>query len=239
MKDLHSHYLPGVDDGAKTIDSTRRMLKSASENGVTHVMFTPHYVPNSEFSSPKKYNEEIFASIKTMASEEYGVQVYLGNEVYLTPDILDYFDNGDIRTLNGGNYALFELPMFTELSNVKSIFLEIINRGIVPILAHPERYISYYKNYDFFFELRSMGVLMQINYPSLIGMYGSKAKKMAKELLKMNLISFVGSDIHSASEMKYENLAKMNKKLLRIVGEEKFLDLTENNFVRVINNEVI
>ena len=239
MKDLHSHYLPGVDDGAKTIDSTRRMLKSASENGITDVMFTPHYVPNSEFSSPKDENKKIFASIKDMAKEEYGINVYLGNEVYITPDILDYFDKGEISTLNGGNYMLFELPMFTELSNVKSIFLEIINRGIVPILAHPERYISYYKNFDFFYELRSMGVLMQMNYPSLIGMYGRKAKKMAKELLKMNLYSFVGSDIHSASEMKYEQLNKMDKKLLKMVGQSKFLELTEINFTRVVNNEVI
>ena len=85
MKDLHSHYLPGVDDGAKTIDSTRRMLKSASENGITDVMFTPHYVPNSEFSSPKDENKKIFASIKDMAKEEYGINVYLGNEVYISP----------------------------------------------------------------------------------------------------------------------------------------------------------
>lgn len=239
MKDIHSHYLPGVDDGAKTIDSTRRMLKSASENGVTEIMFTPHYVPNSEFSSIKEENLKIFEPIKHIAKEEYGIEVYLGNEVYLTSDILDYINRGDIATLNNGNYMLFELPMFTELSNVKSIFFEIINMGIIPILAHPERYIAYYKNYDFFFELRSMGVLMQMNYPSLLGMYGKKAKKMAKELLKMNLYSFLGSDIHSASEMKYEAIPKLEKKLTKMVGQAKFLELRELNFNKVVKNERI
>lgn len=239
MKDIHSHFLPGVDDGAHNIESTKRLLQSAKNNGVTHIMFTPHYVPNSEFTSNKKANKEIFKDIEVLAKEEYGLHVYLGNEVYITPDILDYFDKGELCTLNDGNYMLFEIPMFTEISNVKSIFLEIINRGIIPILAHPERYICYYKDFNFFFELREMGVLMQVNYPSLIGMYGPKAKKMAKELLKMNLISFVGTDIHSVKEEKYEKLDAMHKKLLKLVGEDKFLDLTERNFMKVVNNEVI
>lgn len=239
MKDIHSHYLPGVDDGAKTIESTRRMLESAKNNGVTHVMFTPHYVPNSDFSSNKKTNKEIFKDIKVMAKEEYGINIYLGNEVYITPDILDYFDKDELNTLNDSNYMLFEIPMHNKVSNVKSIFLEILNRGIIPILAHPERYEAYYKDFDFFFELREMGVLMQVNYPSLIGMYGPKAKKMAKHLLKMNLISFVGSDIHSVKEGKYEKLDAMDKKLIKIVGEDKFRELTEENFMKVVNNEII
>lgn len=239
MKDLHSHYLPGVDDGAKTLDSTRRMLESAQNNGVTHIMFTPHYVPNSDFDSNREKNKEIFIEIEYLAKKEYGIDVYLGNEVYITPDILDYFDNDELCTLNDSNYMLFEIPMTQKVNNIKSIFLEIINRGIIPILAHPERYVPYYQDFDFFFELRDMGVLMQLNYPSLIGMYGPKAKKMAKSLLKMNLISFVGTDIHSAKEGKYEKLPAMNKKLLKIVGEDKFRELTEENFMKVVNNEAI
>lgn len=239
MRDLHSHFLPGVDDGAKNIEATRKMLKSAQENGVTDILFTPHYILDSRYDSSKKHNLEIFKEIKKIAKEEYNVNIFLGNEVYCTSEMLRLYKEGLISTLNDSRYMLIEIPMYSKTNNIKSLFLELINNGITPILAHPERYTAYYKDYDFFFELRDMGVLMQINYPSLMGAYGIKAKKMAIQLLKRNLISFVGSDIHSVTEGKYEMIPQVEKKLKKLIGEEQFIEITLNNFARVIRNERI
>ncbi len=239
MKDLHSHYLPGVDDGAKGIDSTRRMLAKASAYGVQAIMFTPHYIIDSDYNSPYRENRDIFNEIKLLAQEEYGIDVYLGNEVYITTEILNLYQQGKIATLNNSRYMLIEIPLYSKMNNVKSIFFEVISAGITPILAHPERYTAYYDDLDFFCELRSMGVLMQINYPSLFGLYGKRPQKMAKKLLKAGLISFVGSDIHSSSEAKYELLPKLNKKLKKLVGEEEAIKLTDENFMKVVNNEDI
>lgn len=238
MKDLHSHLLPTIDDGARSSESTLRMLKSAHDNGVTDIMFTPHYIEESEFCSTYANNLNIFKDIETIA-KEMDIKVYLGNEVYCTPNILSLYNEGFITTLNQSRYMLIEIPMYSKMNNIKDIFFELISNGITPILAHPERYTAYYKDLDFFSSLQEMGVLMQLNYPSLLGMYGKKAKEMAKLLLQHNLISFIGSDIHSSSEGKYEVLSKLEKKLKKLVGNENYLKYTETNFTKVINNEEI
>ena len=133
---------------------------------------------------------------------------------------------------------LVEIPMHSKINEVKSIFFELISNGIVPILAHPERYEAYYKDYEFFYTLRSMGVLMQINFVSLTGLYGRQAKTMAKNLLKLNLISFVGSDIHHPDN-RFNYLKKCEKIILKCVGVEKSKAILEDNFTKVIKNEEI
>lgn len=235
MKDLHSHYLPGVDDGSKNIEMTLKMLENAKKVGITDIVFTPHYVLESEFMSSYQENKNIFNNIVGYASD-LDINIYLGNEVYCPDDLVELYKTGNIATINNSKYMLIEIPMHTRVNNLKSIFFELINYGITPILAHPERYTAYHDEIDFFYELRSMGVLLQLNLLSLIGLYGKKEKKMAKKLLKNNLYSFIGSDIHSANIERYMEIPKALKKLKKYVGEDKYLELTEENFEKVVNN---
>lgn len=239
MRDLHSHYLPGVDDGAKDIEVTKKMLAKAQKNGVTDIIFTPHFILDSKYMSTREENQKIFTPIKKIAKDDYNINIFLGNEVYCNNDIMRLYKEGLISTLNDSRYMLIEIPMYSKMNNVKDIFFELISNGITPILAHPERYTAYYDDIIFFKELRSMGVLLQINFPSLVGEYGPKAKRMAKKLLKQNLISFVGSDIHSDKENKNDEIAKSEKILKRIVGEAAFVEITANNFARVVRNDDI
>lgn len=239
MRDLHSHFLPGVDDGAKNIEVTKKMLEKASLNGVTDIMFTPHYILESRYMSDVQNNMQIFNNIRAFAKEEYDINVFLGNEVYCNEEILELLKKNKIRTLNGSKYILIEIPLYNKMKNVRSIFYELTINGYIPILAHPERYEPYYNDLDFFLDLRRIGVLMQLNASSLVGDYGVHAKKMAVKLLKANLISFVGSDMHSEHEKKYDLIPKIEKKLKKLVGEDEFLDITVNNFARVVNNDTI
>lgn len=238
MKDLHSHFLYNVDDGSKSLESTLFMLKNAKDNGVLDIVFTPHYIANTQFSSPKDNNIEIFNAVHEIA-DYMGINIYLGNEVFCDPDILKYLKEGKISTINNSKYLLVEIPMNSKMNNAKNIFFELISNGITPILAHPERYTAYYNDMQFFYDLRTMGVLMQINFSSLVGGYGERAKRVAKELLKYNLVSFVGSDVHSEKDHRYDDVAKAMKIIKRIVGNERFLDITERNFDKVINNKDI
>ncbi len=239
MRDLHCHLLFGVDDGAKTFEQTKELLHQAYQNGITDIMFTPHYVPDSRFVSNKNNNLSIIKPIRKYAKEQYNINVFLGNEVFISKNILSLYKEGEISTLNDSRYMLIEIPMFNKINSLKSIIFELTSNGIIPILAHPERYVSYYKDFDFFFELKNMGVLLQINYASLVGTYGRKARNMAKKLLKLNLVDFVGSDIHSPSEDKYKNLPKSMGILKKLVNESDFINITENNFAKVIYNEEI
>lgn len=237
MRDLHSHYLP-VDDGARSLEMSKQMLDLAASYHIHDIMFTPHYMPDTKYMSPVSNNRRYYTELKQYA-EELGINIYLGNEVYCNPDIISLYKAGEVTTLNQSRYMLIEVPLYDQMSNVKSIFWELLNIGIVPILAHPERYAYYYDDLDFFFALRDMGVLLQINYPSLFGTYGTKAKKMAKKLLKANLISFVGSDIHSPSVERMDMLNKLEKKVIKYVGAEKARLILDENFMKVVKNEDI
>lgn len=237
MKDLHSHFLYGIDDGSKSLEETKEMLKNAYECGVTDIVFTPHYIDESKYVSEVSENEKIFNTIKEEA-EHLNINIYLGNEVYISNNILKLYKEKKLTTINNSRYMLIEIPMHYKINEVKSIFFELISNGIVPILAHPERYEAYYKDYEFFYTLRSMGVLMQINFVSLTGLYGRQAKTMAKNLLKLNLISFVGSDIHHPDN-RFNYLKKCEKIILKCVGVEKSKAILEDNFTKVIKNEEI
>lgn len=239
MRDLHCHLLYGVDDGSKSIEQTKELLRQAYESGITDIMFTPHYISDSRFVSNKANNLEIIKPIIKFAKEQYNINVFLGNEVFITEEMMSLYKNREISTLNDSRYMLFEIPMCNKLNNLKSIIFDLTSNGIVPILAHPERYVSYYKDFDFFYDLKNMGVLLQINYASLLGAYGTKAKKMAKKLLKLNLIDFVGSDIHTPHDDKYINAQKAMRIIKKLVDEDVFIAITENNFAKVIYDEEI
>lgn len=233
MKDLHSHFLYGVDDGSRSLEETKLMLKNAYENGVTDIVFTPHYIEDSKYQSVVSDNEIILNKIKEEC--KYKINLYLGNEVYINNNILKYYKEKKLTTINNSRYMLIEIPMHSKINEVKSIFFELISNGIIPILAHPERYSAYYKDFEFFYDLRCMGVLMQINFASLVGLYGHHAEIMAKKLLKLNLISFVGSDIHSPDN-RFNYLKKAEKIVLKCVGEDRKKEIMQDNFTKVINN---
>jgi protein-tyrosine phosphatase len=235
MKDLHSHFLYGVDDGSKSVESTRKMLEYAHSCGIKDIMFTPHYIKDSEYKSDKKNNMDRFIVVKEIALE-FGINIYLGNEVFICNDLVDLIKSGEVATLNNSKYVLVEIPMYSKINNVENIFKDILENGYVPILAHPERYVVYEDHLDFFRELHDMGVLMQVNMPSIVGIYGRKAKSMAKKLLKAKLIDFVGSDIHSSHEKKYDKLVDAEHKIKRYVGKEQADNILFKNFDRVINN---
>lgn len=236
MRDLHSHFLYGVDDGSRNLDETLAMLKNASLNGVTDIVFTPHFIEESKYQSLLRDNKIILEKIKEEFDEE--INLYLGNEVYINKNIIKYYKEKKLTTINNSRYMLIEIPMHSKINEVKSIFFELLNSGITPILAHPERYEPYYKDYEFFYSLRKMGVLMQINFASLNGVYGRHAKYMAKNLLKLNLISFVGSDIHH-DDKRFDGLKKATNTIYRLCGEIKAKEILEDNFTKVIKNEEI
>lgn len=236
MRDLHSHFLYGVDDGSRNLDETLAMLKNATLNGVTDIVFTPHFIEESKYQSLPIDNKIILEKIKEELDEE--INLYLGNEVYINKNILKYYKEKKLTTINDSRYMLIEIPMHSKINEVKSIFFELLSEGITPILAHPERYEPYYKDYEFFYSLRKMGVLMQINFASLNGVYGRHAKYMAKNLLKLNLISFVGSDIHR-DDKRFDGLKKATNTIYRLCGETKAKEILEDNFTKVIKNEEI
>ena len=234
--DIHTHILPGVDDGAKSINESAEIIEYLKGLGVTDVILTSHYIRGTSYQYNTKSRINILNNMENILKNN-NIRLYIGNEVYLCDEVVELYKSGEICTLNNSRYMLVELPLTSYYKNYPNALCELNDIGIVPIIAHPERYRFIQKDKRNINELLEFRCLLQINIDSLIGKYGRKAQKIAKFLLKKNLVSFVATDTHYVSDPK--KLAKAYKKLKRIVGEEKYKELVYLNPKRVIEDKTI
>ena len=235
MIDFHSHILPGIDDGAKNLEQSIAMVNEAKKVGFTKIISTSHYMENY-YECNEKNRKELLEQVQKNVN---GIELCLGNEIYITNNIIELLQNGQASSINGTKYVLFEFPLITTRPmNDKEVIYRLVENGYIPIIAHPERYPFIQENPDYLYKLEEMGALFQANYGSIIGMYGLKAKKTLKILLKNNLISFFGSDAHRPEQV-YNKMPKIIKKLKKIISNEEFEEFTEINPERVLKNENI
>ena len=234
MIDFHSHILPNIDDGSSSIEESINILKEAKEAGFTKIISTSHYI-EEYYESDEKERTEL---LKNIEKNYQDIELYLGNEIYITDQMIELVKEGKASTINNSKYILFELPMNTKTMLTKEMIYRIIENGYTPIIAHPERY-NYVQGYpEYVEELAEMGAMFQANYGSIIGMYGEKAKKTVKKLLKQDLIQFLGSDVHRTNQI-YPLIPKAIKKISKVISEEKIKELTVMNPQKVLDNEEI
>ena len=234
MIDIHTHILPGIDDGAKTIEESLNILKKAHDSNITDIVLTPHFIVNSKYNTNNKDKYKLLNILKEeLKSNNININLYLGNEVYIDMGISNLL-NTDISTINGSRYILIELPMNRKSTIIDDVLYELSKKDIIPIIAHPERYTSYYKDYEFFQDLIDKGCLLQGNIGSLYNKYGLKAKRMIKGLLKKRMISFMASDIHHDSSDLYSK--NINKDLYKLLKDKDYIDNILENNARVIIN---
>ena len=236
MKDLHSHLLFGIDDGSKDISESISLLKEAEKQGITELMITPHYIEESKYNCNNEDKKKRFDQlVQAVKDEGINIKLYLGNEVFINDNFIKLLKKKEITTLNNSKYILLEFPLGNMLYNTKDIIYELVVAGYVPVLAHPERYRIFQSHPDHIEEYLRMGVLLQGNYKSLFGKYGSQAKKTLIYFLKKHQITFLGSDCHHEKDFK---IKKLKKKLKSIVKSDNMIeDLLENNFNKVVANE--
>lgn len=234
MKDIHSHLMYGIDDGSRSLEESIELLEKQEKKNVTDIILTPHYIENSDYTCSIKRKNEILRELQRYTN----IKLYIGNEVYITENIRNLLESGQISTLNNSRYLLVELPMNNKIVDVENILFDLIRNNIVPIVAHPERYTYVQQDINYLDDLKDMGVLFQGNYESLFGKYGVNAKKTLKKLIKLNYITFLGSDMH---RLGYEyHQEKLEQKLLKITKDkDKVYDLIDGNISKVIENKDI
>lgn len=234
MIDFHSHILPNIDDGSRSLNETIHILKEAQKAGFTKIISTSHYIDGYY-----EANEEQRTKLINEIREKFqGIELYLGNEIYITNQMTELISEKKASTINNSKYVLFELPMNTKAMDVKEVVFRIMEKGYVPIIAHPERYQYVKEDIEYVRELADMGVLFQSNYGSSIGMYGKKAQKTQKKLLEEGLIQFLGSDVHTVEQV-YTKMPKILKKLRKIISEEELEQFSTVNPQKVLDNEDI
>lgn len=227
MVDIHSHILYGVDDGAKDIDESIRLLRQAESVGYTDVVCSSHYYIG-RFEN-KNYKENFYNLQKKIKELGIKINIYLGNEFALDSDYLEHSKN--INRINNGKYLLVELKDYVPYSSCKRFFKKLLQDDIVPILAHIERYP--HLDREDFIRFKKQGVLLQMNLNSTI-----HPSKRIKFLLEEKYIDVVATDSHRYGTRDYDVEEKL-KILKEKLGNEYFNLVTEINPRKIINNENI
>ncbi len=191
--DIHSHILPGIDDGAKNIKESLKLISEMKKIGFSKIIGTPHTYPglyNNTTASIKK----AFDLVKKNNIEN--IEIELASEYLIDSYILEKAEKNDILTLKD-NFILIETSFLGMPKNFEDVIFNLRMMDFNPVLAHPERYRFLHKDFKTLNKLKRMGCYFQLNLLSLVGYYGDDILKMSDELLKKNIIDFVGSDIHS------------------------------------------
>lgn len=238
MIDFHSHILPNIDDGARSIEETFHLMKEAKEAGFEAVILTSHYMEDYyETNAPER---EVWVKLiyDKLLEKGLDLKLYLGSEIYFSSHMIQLLEEGKACTINDTSYVLFELPMQAEPMNLYDVVYEMLQYKLVPILAHPERYTFVQKEPNLIYDLIQKGVLMQANYGSFVGQYGEKAKIIAEKLLENNMIHFLGTDVHRENSI-YPKIPFIIQNLSEKIGFEKLDQLTNRNPKLVLHNKKI
>ena len=224
LVDIHCHILPGVDDGAPDMETSRAMIRDAYEQGVRYIIATPHYRPEMFEPSMKKVIR-VYHELRDYA-EEVGIGLRLGCEYYRNEQMIRHLDKKLRPTMLGSRYVLTEFSTNDSFVTVRNYIYELITKGYRPIVAHVERYFCCQEP-ERIQELKKLGAQIQINADSVLGYEGHTIKNFCAGLMKEDLVDFIGSDAHNLEGRKM-NLGKcatyVRKKMGQDYAEEIFVD---------------
>ena len=196
VTDIHSHILPGIDDGAPDVETSILLIEGLINLGITQSVATPHIIGDLYRNDAATINKALNLVRDALAEKQIDFKVSAAAEYMLDAYFLELLSTKTPLLTVKDNLVLTEFSYADKPYNVEQIVFAIITENYQPILAHPERYGYYhndFKQYDF---LNELGFLLQVNLLSLTGYYGKPAAKAANYLIKNNLASFVGTDLH-------------------------------------------
>ncbi len=238
MIDFHSHILPNIDDGSRSIDETFNLIKEAKEAGFEAVISTSHYMEGYYETAVQEREIWLNTIHNNLKKKGLDIELYLGSEIYMSDNLIKLLEEGKASTINNSSYVLFEMPLNIEPLNLYDVIYEMLQYKLVPILAHPERYSFIQKEPELALDLIEKGVLLQANYGSIIGQYGSRTKMIVKKFYECNMIHFLGTDVHRQNTI-YPKVPEILNILIDLIGEEKVTELTKTNPYLALNNKRI
>lgn len=200
--DIHSHILPSIDDGAKDLGMTIQMLKSASDDGITQIILTPHNKPMHHNADLQKILQMTKALQKKIEEEKLKIKLHIGNELYYRSGLAEEIICKKACTLAGSKYALIEFGTMDDYEYIRNGIYSLMSEGYQPILAHVERYTKVCVKSDRVEELIKMGCYIQVNAGSIMGSFGLSAQMFTRKLLKQHLVHFVATDAHDMGKRK-------------------------------------
>ncbi len=194
--DIHSHLLPGIDDGAKSMEDTIALISKLDTMGVQNFITTPHVLGSVWQNSSDTILDKLELVQEALEKNDLGyIKIDAAAEYMLDEQFCKLLKERDLLTIKEDN-LLVEMSYFSAPVNLFEMLFDIQLAGYNPILAHPERYNFYHQKFDMYEKLKNAGCRFQINLLSLTGYYGPAVKKTAIKLIENNMIDFAGSDVH-------------------------------------------
>lgn len=199
MIDIHSHILPGVDDGAQTEADSIAMAEAAIAEGITKIVASPHH-KNRTYDNDRADIEKHVATLNALFTKEgLPLEVIAGQEVRIYGEVLDDLEAGTILPVNNTQYILIEFPSDTVPNYTEQLFYDMQLAGLIPVIVHPERNRELLSNHARMYKLISQGALSQVTAASVVGKFGEKIQTFSHQLIEANLTHFVASDAHNTT----------------------------------------
>lgn len=238
MIDLHSHILPGVDDGAQTLEDSLEMARKAISQGITHLMCTPHH-NNGKYNNPA---DKIIREVANLQGEldKRGLDLTLleGQEVRLTEFLLTAIQRDEILFTDLDNtYLLIEFPTNEVPIYAEQVFYQLLNRGQVPVIVHPERNAVFREEPNRLVSFLEMGTLTQLTAPSIVGIFGSDIQQTARQMLEHNMLYMVASDAHNLRHRTF--LMKEAYKEIEKIGGKEMVEAMQQMAKDLVNGDTV
>ncbi|HYV90639.1 MAG TPA: CpsB/CapC family capsule biosynthesis tyrosine phosphatase [Chitinophagales bacterium] len=224
--DLHSHLLPGIDDGAQHADDTLTLIRGLQSLGYQKCITTPHIYLGVHNNSKEIIMDGLKKVRDLLDQQKINFQIEAAAEYFFDEQFFKLIDQNDLMTF-GNKYVLFELPFTTKPLMVDDIIFKMNLAGYQPVLAHPERYSFFHnKKMQEYERMKNAGVLFQLNIMSLTGHYGEPVRHAARELISQGVVDFLGTDLHREKHLPIIEAAKKTQEYSRLLASGKLLNET-------------
>jgi tyrosine-protein phosphatase YwqE len=223
--DIHSHLIPAIDDGSKSVDDSVSMIRQLHKLGYKKFITTPHIMADYYRNTPETILgglEKVRAGLK---EENVDVEIDAAAEYYLDYGFEQKLDSGPMLTF-GDRYLLFEISYMNPPDNLAHVIFKMQTMGYKPVLAHPERYTFWHNDFSKYESFVDKGVLLQLNINSLTGYYSMATKKTAEQMIDRKMISLLGTDCHHNGHVNLVKEVVYEKALLKLVESGTLLNST-------------
>ncbi|MBT2686431.1 CpsB/CapC family capsule biosynthesis tyrosine phosphatase [Bacillus sp. ISL-37] len=237
MIDIHCHILPGIDDGAQSMEDTIKMARAAVDEGIHTIIATPHH-KNSKYDNPKELIIPKVEEVnKALTSEGIDLMILPGQEVRLYGELIEGLENNEILSLNHTQYVFVEFPSNHVPRYAETLLFDLQLKEITPIIVHPERNQEIIERPEVLYNLVKKGALTQVTASSVSGHFGKKIRNFSFQLIESNLTHFIASDAHNVGNRGFK-MAETMDLIQSKYGNDLFYFFQENAELLVQGNHV-
>jgi tyrosine-protein phosphatase YwqE len=221
--DIHSHLIPGIDDGSKTIEDTIILAKGLQELGYKKIITTPHIMSDYYQNNPEIIRKGLSDVKKAFAENNILLDIDIAAEYYIDYEFTKKIGNEELLTF-GDNYILIEFSFLEPTHGYNEAIFKLQTNGYKPILAHPERYSYWYNNPSDLLALKDKDVMFQLNLLSLTGLYGEGSLNIVKLLLENSFVDWLGTDMHHLGHLGAFKNYNIRESFVEFIGENNILN---------------